>query len=62
MVVVLSWQGAGAQAGPTAATTGVIRKDEAFTPLEKSERVALVFQNASPPGARGEGSRGWRRN
>lgn len=62
MVVMLSWQGAGTQAGPTAATTGVIRRDEVFTSLEKSERVALVFQNASPPGAQGESSRGWRRN
>lgn len=36
--------------GPAAATEGVIRRDEVFTSLERSELVALVFPKALPPG------------
>lgn len=53
MVAVLSWQGA-------AAIAGVIRRDEVFISPQKGEQVAVVFQNALPPGTQGEAvSRGW---
>ena len=53
-VAVLPWQGA-------AASSGVIRRDEVCTSLEKGEQVALVFQDAPSPGTQGDrGCRGQR--